>query len=392
MVRRSLEIYTQAGAEYKVGTHTWVFPSGATLKLRHIETAADAAKYQGHSYTWVGWDELTNWPDPAPYNQLKATLRAAEGVPGKRIRATGNPGGAGHGWVKAYFIDPHPEGFQRIEDEATGMGRMFIPARVQDNRILMHNDPGYVHRLKGVGDAQLVKAWLDGDWEALVGQFFSAWDSAQVLVESFEIPDGWPLFGSMDYGENNPSSFGLYTVDYDDIIYRITEYHHDDRSASEHARGIMETIKGCPFTHGRKPVQIWADPSMWTRRRLDENHAKSPAEVFIEAGLFLKPANNDRINGWRICREALVRGKFKVFRGWNDAFLRTVPALPRDKGNPEDVDSDADDHAADGWRYGMVHMVQAGPHRQAQHLRHRPGATAAAQEPGQEWGAVWELT
>ena len=367
IVRRSLEIYGPLGAEYKVGTHTWHFPGGATLKLRHIETAADAQKYQGHSYTWVGFDELTNWPDAAAYHRLKATLRAAERIEGKRIRATGNPGGPGHGWVKEYFVDPAPSGFQRIEGEF-GQGRMFIPSRVSDNRILLQHDPAYMDRLRAVGDEQLVKAWLEGDWDALVGQFFAGWNSQEIVVDTFEIPMGWRLFAGMDYGENNPTSFGLYAVDYDDVVYRVTEYHQGDRSASEHAREVKSAIKGCPFTAGRMPTQIFADPSMWVKRRLDEQNSKSPADVFQAEGLHLTPANNDRVNGWRVCREALTRKAFKVFRGWNDAFLRTVPALPRDTRNPEDVDTSADDHAADGWRYCMVHTykprkLEAKPYR-----------------------------
>ena len=68
LIRRSHVIYR--GAEYKVGKHEWRFPSGATPKFRHIDSAHDAAHYHGHTYQWIGWDELTNWPNLQSYDLL----------------------------------------------------------------------------------------------------------------------------------------------------------------------------------------------------------------------------------------------------------------------------------------------------------------------------------
>ena len=94
VIKRTLEIYPRIGGYYKVGTHTWTWKSGATLKLRHIDTIFDVTAYQGHSYSWIGWDELPLWEDLESYHRLKATLRGK--AKNKRIRATGNPGGPGH--------------------------------------------------------------------------------------------------------------------------------------------------------------------------------------------------------------------------------------------------------------------------------------------------------
>ena len=127
LIRRSHVIYR--GAEYKVGKHEWRFPSGATLKFRHIDSVHDAAHYQGHAYQWIGWDELTNWPTLQPYDLLKATLRSAHNVKGMRVRATGNPGGPGHTPVKQRFVDV-AEPMTPYVDPMTGMSRVYVPARI----------------------------------------------------------------------------------------------------------------------------------------------------------------------------------------------------------------------------------------------------------------------
>jgi hypothetical protein len=360
--QRAEELYMNMGAVYQVQPRTWRWPSGATLKLRYLETIHDAKRYQGHSYTWVGFDELTNWPDAGIYHKLKATARSAHGVPGIRVRSTGNPGGVGDHWVKEYFrINEHPDAYDRYRDPETGLCRMFIPSRVEYNTILIENDPGYIGRIKSAahGDEQLLKAWLYGDFSAIIGQYFGQWNRNEVEVEPFPIPQHWMLFGSLDYGEANPTSFGLSAVDYDDVIYRVGEYYLAGATAAEHARNIKAMIKGCPWTNGRAPAVIYADPSMWVKRRLTEATAKSAAQIFAEEEVFgLKAANNDRINGWRICKDALNKKMFKVFKGGCPDFVRTVPALPRDERKPEDVDTTAEDHGADDWRYGMVHMFK----------------------------------
>ena len=166
IVDRSRAIYFDLfpDAEYKVGSHTWHFPGGSTLKLRHIETELDADHYQGHQYTWIGWDEVGSWPNLKAYHRLKACLRSAHAVPVKRIRVTGNPGGPGHNEVKRYFVDAAEEGHLTMGPDK--MTRMYIRSLVTDNKVLLQSDPGYIDRLKAVGDEQLVKAWLAGDWDA----------------------------------------------------------------------------------------------------------------------------------------------------------------------------------------------------------------------------------
>jgi hypothetical protein len=119
--------------------------NGARLKFVYLERDSDAEQYQGHNYTRVYIEEVTNFASPSPINRLRATLRSATGVP-VGMRLTGNPGGPGHNWVKARYIDPEPQGYKIIAEECeveidgvnqtVRLERVFIPSKLGDNMLL----------------------------------------------------------------------------------------------------------------------------------------------------------------------------------------------------------------------------------------------------------------
>lgn len=101
--------------------HKWTFPSGATLTFGYCESANDVYRYQGAALAYVGWDELTQFPE-APYRYLFSRLRKRADLPVPlRVRAGFNPGGIGHDWVRARFIDGQTA------------DRRFVPAKLEDN-------------------------------------------------------------------------------------------------------------------------------------------------------------------------------------------------------------------------------------------------------------------
>lgn len=172
---QAMEIFTPAGAMFKGGKATWVFPNGAQLKLRYLRRDEDASHYQGHQYTWIGIDEAGNFAKPDPIDKLRATLRSKSGVP-TFMRLTANPGGPGHGWLKQRYVDPAPP-MTPHKCPTSGAWRVFIPSKLQDNLILLANDPTYAERIRGSGPAWLVQAWLHGDWNAAPdgGVFKTEW-------------------------------------------------------------------------------------------------------------------------------------------------------------------------------------------------------------------------
>jgi predicted phage terminase large subunit-like protein len=160
---RMMTFFPAIGGVFAVQARTWTLPNGASLKLRYLESDQDASRYQGHEYTWLCLDDMGTWKTSAPIDMLRATLRSAAGVP-PRMVATANPGGVGHAWIKARYVDPAPPLTPFVG--ADGQQRVFIPSRLTDNRKLLDSDPTYIDRLKASGPPWLVKAWLDGDWNA----------------------------------------------------------------------------------------------------------------------------------------------------------------------------------------------------------------------------------
>lgn len=369
LVARSRVIFPQTfpGAKYhERPANEWRFPGGSTLKMRHLESVGDAASYIGHQYAWIGWDELSQHASLEPYHMLKACLRSAAAIPDKRIRSTGNPGGAGHQAVKSYFaIDRHPLGCVPIDDPETGMCRMFVPSRVTDNAILLANDPGYIARLKGVGSPTLIRAWLNGDWDAVAGAYFDCWNADEHVVRPFKIPDHWLRFGSFDWGSSRPFSMGWWAISDGELLpggriypagamVRYREWYGASgpnkglkTTADEVADGIKERERGDTISYRV------SDPACWKR-----DGGPSIAERMATRGVLFRPADNSRIAGWDQMRARLTGSEDEApmlytFDTCVD-FIRTIPALQHDTAKPEDVDTDGEDHAADEARYACM--------------------------------------
>ncbi len=165
--QRMEQIYSRLGAQWHASSRIWRFPNGSRLKLRYLERDADASRYQGFEHTIVFIDELGNFPNPDPIDKIRATLRSSVGIPVQMI-ATGNPGGPGQEWINERYVKPATPG-EPFWDDAARTWRLFLPSSLNDNPALLENDPGYVDRLKGSGPPWLVKAWLEGDWNAVQG-------------------------------------------------------------------------------------------------------------------------------------------------------------------------------------------------------------------------------
>jgi hypothetical protein len=114
------------------------------------------------------------------------------------MKATCNPGGPGHSWVKQRYIDPAPP-FTPYSDDGGKSFRVFIPSRLEDNPALINNDPGYVDRIRKAGSPELVRAWLEGDWTVALGAFFPEFNPMLHVLPTFPVPASWNiLYRSMD--------------------------------------------------------------------------------------------------------------------------------------------------------------------------------------------------
>lgn len=370
VVARTKTIFSPLGANFREQKSEWTFPNGSRLKFRYLERDTDAEEYQGHSYTWCGVEEVTNFPSPEPINKMRATLRSGTGV---RVRMvlTGNPGGPGHQWVKARYIDPWPKGYQIIREkfhnpftnEDAELERVFIPSKISDNPLLMRNDPLYVARLQQQGSAQLVKAWLAGDWDIVLGAFFDCFDSQRhVLPMDWlpAIPRDAMLFRAFDWGSAKPFSVGWYALSNGKwglpkgALLKYREWYGWNGSpnvglkmhAEDVAAGVMNREKGEHIRYGV------ADPSIFVR-----DGGPSIGERMLVKGCAWRPADRKRKVGWDMLRRYLVGDggvPMMYFLESCEATIRTLPVVQHDEHDAEDVDTDSEDHAPDETRYAVM--------------------------------------
>lgn len=366
LFERGREIYTKIGATTTYNPMRVTMINGARLTFAYLERDADAEVYQGASYTRVYVEEAGNFPSPTPIMRLMATLRSGAGVP-VGIRLTGNPGGPGHQWLRARYIDPAPTGWKVLKDPATKIERIFIPSRVNDNKYLGDD---YVQRLKASGSPELVRAWLEGDWSVVSGAFFPEFSMDRHVIAPRSLPDHWTRFRSFDWGSARPFSCGWWAVSdgtLPDIargaLVRYREWYGMKpgepnvglrMTAEQVAQGIRLREEDEP-----SPMIGVADPAIFA-----EDGGPSIAQRMIAQGVVFRPADNKRVpsrgamGGWDQLRSRLVgdddgHPMLLIFSTCKD-LIRTLPALQHDDTRPEDVDSEGEDHCGDETRYACM--------------------------------------
>ncbi len=356
LISKSQLLYSKAypGAKWREQEKEWRFPSGAKIEFGYAENMTDALRYQGQSYTWIGIDELPQYPSPDIYNFLRSSLRSVDKDIPVYLRATGNPGNIGSQWVKEMFVDPaEPNSAFDIKiDTPVGVKtitRRFIPAKLQDNPYLMQTDDYYA-MLASLPDIQR-KQFLDGDWDAYEDSAFPEFSKTTHVVEPFEIPKGWYKFRAADWGYSSPACVLWFAVDYNNNLWLYRELYTSKVTADIFARQVLELESGEYIQYGV------LDSSTWAKRG---DVGPSIAETMIQQGCRWRQSDRSpksRISGkLEIHKRLLVNDKepgLRVFKNCRN-LIRTMSTLPTDKKNPEDVDTNAEDHAYDALRYGCM--------------------------------------
>jgi len=338
------------GARWRGDAHELRFPNGSLIMYRYAENVNDATRRQGGQYQKLTFDEVTlTAPDVVGF--LKSRIRSGrKDIPVIGIRSGSNPGGIGHGDVKKRYIDATDYGEKVITDKR-GRTVRFIPSKLSDNPYL---NPEYMADLADLPD-EMRRAFVDGNWDVFAGQFFAEFDRDLHAVVPFEIAPEWKRYAGIDYGYAAPWCTLWAAVDSDKRIWVYRELYE---------KGLVETDQALAIKAaetGEHVARRFADPSMWSKT----GSAPSPAEAYGTAGVRIEKAVNDRAPGWSRLRGYLANGpacpihrqqglqlcpKLHITAGCPN-LLRTLPVLPYDKTKTEDLDTHAEDHAADALRY-----------------------------------------
>lgn len=368
IIKRAKDLYPLAypGARWKEQEKLFVFPSGATMEFGYCDHEDDVGRYQGQEYCWLGIDELTQIKDEETYIKLMASVR--KGGMKNYIRATTNPNGPGKGWVKRRFIDLGPENTTITRttiviglDAPVITTRKWIHSTVFDNPIYVKSRPDYIAMLQNIDNEVLRKQWLEGDWDSADGMAFDEFERKTHVVKPFSIPDAWYRFRACDWGYKTKAVCLWFAIDFDGNIYIYRELVTTKVLAREFAYKLIDIERGA-----KEKVRYGVlDASAWSMR--GEN-APPPAEemtaVGAKEGHNLTWRQSDRTAHSRITGKAQVHkylqkdpetGKPKafIFDTCVD-LISCLSSLPIDKNDPEDVDTKADDHSYDAFRYGVM--------------------------------------
>ena len=351
---RQLRIELQGVARYNDKDKILSFGNGSTISFAYCAKDGDLDRLQGVEYDVIFLDEatqLSQWQ----MTTITACLRGVNDFP-KRVYYTCNPGGQGHQYIKRLFVDRRFEGGERPEDY------VFIQSRVTDNKALMESQPDYIQQLEILPD-KLRRAWLEGDWNVFEGQFFEEFtddpehysDRAFThVIDPFEVPEGWTVYRSFDWGYAKPFSCGWWAVDYDGRLYRILELYGCTREPNTGLKWtpdkVFTEIRKVETEHrwlkGRRILGV-ADPAIW-----DAESGESIAETAARHGVYFTKADNKRIPGWmqvhyRMAFDANGKPMLYVFKNCR-GFIRTIPLLLYDEHAVEDLDTDGEDHCLVG--------------------------------------------
>jgi len=371
LIFKSQELYPQIwpGIKWSERKMQWVAPSGARLWMSYLDRDDDAARYQGLAFSWIGFDELTQWATPFAWNYMRSRLRSTAPDLPIYMRATTNPGGRGHGWVKKMFIDPavpnkafnatdietgkqmlYPEGHSKQGDAL--FKRKFIPAILADNPYLAESGD-YEAMLLSLPEQQR-RQLLNGDWDIKEGAAFTEFNREVHVVEPFKVPSNWVKFRACDYGYGSYSAVVWFTVAPDEQLIVYRELYVSKVLATDLADMVLELEQ-----HDGTIKYGVLDSSLWHKRG---DTGPSLAEQMIMKGCRWRPS--DRSKGSRVSGKNEIHRRLQVDEFTEEPrivffsncvnIISQLPSIPLDKSNSEDVDTKSEDHLYDALRYGVM--------------------------------------
>jgi hypothetical protein len=368
---------------------TLTCPNGARFEMAFLDSSKPTAllRLQGRSFQTIAAEEMGQWPDPGLLDQLRATLRAPTGTP-TRFIGCGNPGQAGHAWIRQRWV--MPAGFPdagrpvRFLCEDTAKWTIYIGSNISNNEHLSFEEVRRQIEIAAGGDPDLLKAWLEGSFEGdVTGSYFGdALSRKRCQMElpggsTPSLPTGAHLMASFDWGIAAPSCATLFITNHPELprgsLFGIDECYlskqtragQPDWNAGLGASNLQqaEILQEWISRWGLEPHQLrWiADDQCWART----GHADTIADEFRRGGIpFLRAGKS------AMSEEAgLARLRSMMWATGRDdrhpwllasrrcrAFWELTPLLPRDAKRRELLDPLAITHSIDTWRYASSHL------------------------------------
>lgn len=344
LIRTALQEYPKGLYTYNSSNHSIKWANGSIIDFGYCDNLNDVLQYQSAEFDVIRFDELTHFTEDV-YTYLISRCRGANGYP-KQIKSSTNPGSRGHTWVKARFVDIGPPDTVHTVGDGT---RIFIPAKVTDNKALCDKDPDYIKRLDMLSEKDK-KALRDGCWDITDGMYFAEFNRDIHTCKPFVLPSTWRRYRAFDYGLDMLACYWI-AVNDQGRAFVYKELYQSNLIVSDAAKKIKEMTSEDVYA-------TLAPPDLWNRH---SDTGKSTAEIFHQNGITLRRANNDRVQGWLNIKEWLRERTDEQGQPCADLcifdtcinLIRTLPSLAIDTKNPNDTAREPHEltHAPDALRY-----------------------------------------
>jgi predicted phage terminase large subunit-like protein len=317
LMDRARDWLSASTARWNAHDHVWTFPSGATLTFGYLETERDKYRYQSSEVQFVGFDEVTEFGE-SQYLYLFSRLRRLAGstVP-LRMRSASNPGGIGHEWVRARFVD-HDDDADDNHDADHAAKRIFIPARLADNPHLDREEyADSLRELDPVTRAQL----LEGDWQIRPEGAMFKRDWLTVVENKPERAARTRYWDKACTEGGGARSAGVLIARTPDKLFYIEDAVFGHWSAHKREQIIRETAE-----HDGEQVSIWVEQE-------PGSGGKESAEATIR-NLAGWNVHADRVTGDKVTRARPLAaqceaGNVRIVRGsWNQEYLEELCSFP----------------------------------------------------------------
>lgn len=365
------------GAQFLKSENQLQFENGSIIECGHCEDDDAVQKWLSAEYDQIGFDEGSTF---APDQYLEISTRARTSNP--EVQAAGgpwcdvstNPGGRAWALLRDLFVTHTPDYdlYPGMRGQYDPRFYCYIKARLDDNPYI---DPGYASSLAMLTETRYRQLrW--GEEFVTDGAFFSEWretkDGEPWHVKELTVPEGTEWFCSMDWGYNSPGTCLWWAVLPDGHYHIAYEYKFKEQTADEFATAWFRITKEYLRLRVDQIRYIACDPAM--KGKTGAGRGESIFETLLRRKLRMQPSDNDRVNGWIRCHQVLredLQGRPWVTVAPECAYgRRSMPGLVQSKLNPDDLDTDGDDHWADAFRYGV--MSRPAPARGAQRLPEAP--------------------
>ena len=349
----SQKLYGPLGARPKEMSLEWIFPCGGRVRFAHLEYEKTVYEWQGSQVPLIGFDELCHFSEEQFFYMLSRN-RSTCGVPAY-VRATTNPDA--DSWVRRlldWWIDPqtgfpipsrsgqlrwfvrianHMEWADTKEEllakhpELVPKSLTFIPAKLQDNEVLMKLDPGYLANLMAQDRVERERL-LDGNWNVRpsAGMYFRkeffkvveaantghtqivrAWDrAATVPSESNRDPD-WTVGLKLAKLGTGPW-----------IVLDVVRFRGTPLEVEQKIRNIAEQDgASCP-------ISLEEDPGASGKA-----DAQNLVRILAGFNVRLKKPSKDKETRARPVSAQAEAGNILLVRAlWNDQFLKELENFP----------------------------------------------------------------